>query len=373
MLATHYEPAGRERSDAIQVDQVSHYYGIGESRKQVLYNNNLRVRGGEIVIMTGQSGSGKTTLLTLIGTLRRVQEGKLNVLSRGLHEAADAELVELRKQIGFIFQAHNLFDSLTALENVRMALELQKDRGTRVEQNRRCCEILEAVGLGERLHYKPGRLSGGQKQRVAVARGLVHQPRIVLADEPTAALDAESGRQVVTLFQDLAKKQNVAIVIVTHDNRILDVADRIVKMDFGSIVRDTRLVEAEKIGQMLSQCSDFQGLTVRTLTDLAEVMLAEFFSAGARIIREGDPGDRFFLIREGQVRVSADNELQPRAVLGPGEFFGETALKTGNPRNANVDAVTDVVLFSLDKDAFQRAMAEKATLDQEVRSTLFSR
>lgn len=373
MLATHYEPAGHSRSMAIRVDQVSHYYGAGESRKQVLYSNVMSVRPGEIVIMTGQSGSGKTTLLTLIGTLRRVQEGELTVLDQPLHAATDRDLVALRRRIGFIFQAHNLFSSLTALENVRMALELQKDSQSRRQQNERCRQMLEAVGLGERITYKPGGLSGGQKQRVAVARGLVHQPQIVLADEPTAALDAESGRQVVSLFQDLARNQNVAIVIVTHDNRILDVADRIVKMDFGSIVRDTRLSEAARIGQMLSKCSVFQGVTVRTLTDMAEVMLAEEFPAGTRIIRQGDAGDRFYLIRDGQVKVHLDGKPDPLAILGPGEFFGEAALLTGNPRNAHVDAISDVVLFSLDKESFNRAMAERASMDEEVRSTVFSR
>lgn len=372
MLATQFDPALAHLAPAISVDEVSHHYGTGEARKQVLFGNRLAVRPGEIVIMTGQSGSGKTTLLTLIGTLRRVQEGNLTVLGRPLQSASDRELVQLRRRIGFIFQAHNLFSSLTALENVRMALELQPDRGSRRAQNRRCQEMLEAVGLGDRAHSKPCSLSGGQKQRIAVARGLVHQPEILLADEPTAALDEESGRQVVSLFQKLAREHGVAIVIVTHDNRILDVADRIVKMDFGKITRDARVGEAARIGEMLSNCEVFRGVTVRTLTELAEAMHAERFTAGTRVIRRGDPGHRFYVVRDGQLTVHRQDGSDPIARLGPNDFFGEAALLTGQPRNAHVDADTDVVLFSLDKEDFHRAMAERATMDEEVRSTLFN-
>lgn len=373
MLATQFDPTASTRAPAIVVDDVSHSYGTGEASKQVLFGNHLEVRPGEIVIMTGQSGSGKTTLLTLIGTLRRVQEGNLTVLGLPLHSATDGQLVRLRRRIGFVFQSHNLFSSLTALENVRMALELQPERHSRSERNRRCREILEAVGLGDRAGYKPAALSGGQKQRVAVARGLVHNPEIVLADEPTAALDEASGRQVVSLFQRLAYDRGVAIVIVTHDNRILDIADRIVKMDFGCIARDTRVGEAARIGEMLTTCSVFEGVTVRTLTELAEVMEVEVYPAGTRVIRRGDPGDRFYLIRDGQLSVRSDDGSEVLARLGPCDFFGEAALLTGNPRNAHVDADTDVVLYSLGKDAFNKAMAERATMDQEVRSTLFSR
>jgi len=371
MQATKFDSRPRPQP-AIDVRNVQHHYGTGEARKQVLFNNHLQVAPGEIVIMTGQSGSGKTTLLTLIGTLRRVQEGELFVLGQPLHKSTPTEINQLRRRLGFIFQAHNLFSSLTALQNVRMALELQPQRASRAEENRRCQEMLEAVGLGERVHYKPGGLSGGQKQRVAVARGLVHHPEILLADEPTAALDEESGRKVVELFQQHARRRGTAIVIVTHDNRILDVADRIVKMDFGSITRDTRIGEASLIGEMLSRCSVFDGVTVRTMTQLADRMTVETFPAETRIIRQGDPGDKFYLVREGNLDVSRENHPTPLARLGPGDFFGEAALLTGEPRNAHVDAVTDVVIYSLDRESFAGAMAERATFDQEVRSTLFA-
>ncbi|MCA9072975.1 MAG: ATP-binding cassette domain-containing protein [Planctomycetaceae bacterium] len=373
MLATHYDPDGQGKDYAIEVAKVSHFYGSGEARKQVLYQNDLLVRPGEIVIVRGSSGSGKTTLLTLMGTLRRVQEGQLNLLGVPLHTAGNHELVQIRRRIGFIFQAHNLFGSLTARENVRMALELVDQGMSRKAQNERCADMLHAVGLGERIHYKPKGLSGGQKQRVAVARGLVHNPQVVLADEPTAALDAESGQQVVGLFQKLARESKVAVVIVTHDDRISNAADRIVKVDLGHIVRDTRLAEAARIGEMLSRCSVFDGVTIRTLTDVAEVMLAETFPAGTRIIQQGDIGDRFYLIRDGKVEIRVEGKSERVVTLGPGEFFGEAALITGNPRNAHVDAISDVVLFSLDKESFHRAMSERASLAEEVRKTVFSR
>tara|TARA_R110002049_G_scaffold2750_4_gene21981 strand:+ start:158699 stop:159826 length:1128 start_codon:yes stop_codon:yes gene_type:complete len=370
MQATKFDSRPR-RQAAIDVRGVQHHYGTGEAKKQVLFDNNLQVSPGEIVIMTGQSGSGKTTLLTLIGTLRRVQQGELFVLGQPLHSSNAGEINQLRKRLGFIFQAHNLFSSLTAHQNVRMALELQSDRLSHAEENRRCSEMLEAVGLGERIHYKPSGLSGGQKQRVAVARGLVHHPEILLADEPTAALDEESGRKVVELFQQHAREHGTAIVIVTHDNRILDVADRIVKMDFGSIARDTRIGEASMIGEMLTRCSVFDGVTVRTMTQLADRMTVEEHPAGARLIRQGDPGDKFYMVRSGELSVTHENDGF-LATLGPGDFFGEAALITGDPRNAHVDAKTDVVVYTLDKPSFTEAMNERATLDQEVRSTLFS-
>src|SRR5262249_30226187 len=157
--------------------------------------NALEVGRGEVVILTGPSGSGKTTLLTLIGTLRRVQEGSLKVLGREIAGIDPQRQVLLRREVGFIFQHHNLFSSLTALENVRIAPGLLATVGT-AEGPRRCAALLEELGLGSRMNYLPAGLSGGQRQRVAIARALVNQPALVLADEPTAALDAASGETV---------------------------------------------------------------------------------------------------------------------------------------------------------------------------------
>ncbi|BCL36904.1 DevA family ABC transporter ATP-binding protein [Nostoc sp. MS1] len=221
----------------IFIQNLDHYFGSGQLQKQVLFDINLKINAGEIIIMTGPSGSGKTTLLTLVGGLRSAQSGSLRILGKELCGANSKQLTQARRNHGYIFQAHNLHGSLTALQNVRMGLELQPGVSTQ-EMITRSKEMLEEVGLGNRLNYYPDNLSGGQKQRVAIARALVSQPKIVLADEPTAALDKQSGRDVVELMQKLAKEQGCTILLVTHDNRILDIADRIVYMEDGHLVRD---------------------------------------------------------------------------------------------------------------------------------------
>jgi putative ABC transport system ATP-binding protein len=219
----------------IQVGQLDHFFGKGELKKQVLFDINLSIQAGEIVILTGPSGSGKTTLLSLMGGLRSPQSGTLRMLDTELVGAAKSVAVEARRSCGYIFQAHNLHTSLTAQENVMMGLEVH---GTyaRAERRDSAVKMLDVVGLGERTQYYPGDLSGGQKQRVAIARALVSHPQIVLADEPTAALDKKSGRDVVELMQKLAREQGCTILMVTHDNRILDVADRIIYMEDGHLM-----------------------------------------------------------------------------------------------------------------------------------------
>ena len=207
----------------ISVHQLNHYFGEGELRKQALFDINLDISAGEIVIMTGPSGSGKTTLLTLMGGLRSAQEGSLKILGQEMNRASKNEMRLVRQQIGYIFQAHNLLTFLTAKQNVRMSLELH-DRYLDQNMDEIATDILKTVGLGNRVDYYADNLSGGQKQRVAIARALVSHPKIVLADEPTAALDKKSGRDVVELMQKLAKEQGCTILLVTHDNRILDIA-----------------------------------------------------------------------------------------------------------------------------------------------------
>ena len=221
----------------ISIDNLNHYFGEGALRKQVLFEINLEINKGEIVIMTGPSGSGKTTLLTLMGGLRSAQAGSLKILTQEICHASKRQLTKLRRQIGYIFQAHNLMTFLTAKENVRMALELHNELLDE-DLDAQAIAILEKVGLGNRVNYYPENLSGGQKQRVAIARALVSNPKIVLADEPTAALDKKSGRDVVELMQQLAKEQGCTILLVTHDNRILDIADRIVYMEDGRLVKN---------------------------------------------------------------------------------------------------------------------------------------
>ncbi|TAE59971.1 MAG: ATP-binding cassette domain-containing protein [Nostocales cyanobacterium] len=221
----------------IKVTNLNHYFGKGTLKKQVLFDINLEIKSGEIVIMTGPSGSGKTTLLSLMGGLRSAQEGSLKILEQEILGASKNKLTKLRRQIGYIFQAHNLMTFLTAKENVRMSLELHPEYLNQ-DIDKKAVAMLEEVGLGERINYYPEDLSGGQKQRVAIARALVSHPKIVLADEPTASLDKKSGRDVVELMQKLAKEQHCTILLVTHDNRILDIADRIIYMEDGKLKND---------------------------------------------------------------------------------------------------------------------------------------
>ncbi|MBN4003561.1 DevA family ABC transporter ATP-binding protein [Nostoc sp. LPT] len=230
----------------ISISNLNHYFGEGALRKQVLFNINLEINAGEIVIMTGPSGSGKTTLLTLMGGLRSAQDGSLKILGEEIRSAKKLQLTKLRRQIGYIFQAHNLMTFLTVRENVRMSLELHDDFLNQ-DIDAKAIAILETVGLGDRVNYYPEKLSGGQKQRVAIARALVSHPKIVLADEPTAALDKRSGRDVVEIMQKLAKEQGCTILLVTHDNRILDIADRIIYMEDGQLkTDDTDTITTEK-------------------------------------------------------------------------------------------------------------------------------
>ena len=218
----------------IEIQNLSHYYGKGALKKQILFDIDLSIYPGEIVLLTGPSGSGKTTLLSLIGGLRSVQEGSLCTVDVELNGANEEVLVEVRRHIGYIFQAHNLLPFMTACQNVQMSVELQKDVLSE-EAQERSASALKSVGLGDHIQYYPDSLSGGQKQRVAIARALVNRPKLVLADEPTAALDSQTGREVVNLMQIMAREQKCTILLVTHDNRILDIADRIVHLEDGKL------------------------------------------------------------------------------------------------------------------------------------------
>jgi putative ABC transport system ATP-binding protein len=218
----------------VEIVALNHAFGHGALQKAVLSDITLSLFPGEIVILMGPSGSGKTTLLTLMGGLRSAQDGSLKVLGQELRGAKKPQLVQLRNQIGFIFQSHHLLKCLSAQQNVRMPLKLHRelslhDRAVRAHM------MLKSVGLEEFVDVKPDYLSGGQQQRVAIARALVSHPKLVLADEPTAALDSQSGRDVVNIMQKLAREQGCTILLVTHDNRILDVADRILQMEDGRL------------------------------------------------------------------------------------------------------------------------------------------
>ncbi|MBP6057360.1 MAG: ATP-binding cassette domain-containing protein [Nitrosomonas sp.] len=220
--------------DVIDVNHLSFSFGSGALTQPVLKDMTIAIQKGEIVLITGPSGSGKTTFLTIIGGLRQAFHGSVKVLDQEFINSSEVARVKVRQQIGYIFQQHNLLKSLTALQNVSMTLEMQH---TMTEQQRydRAAAMLKAVGLSERLHYKPDQLSGGQRQRVSIARALVGQPKIILADEPTASLDKQSGYEAVSILKQLAKESHTTILLVTHDYRILDVADRVVELEDGVI------------------------------------------------------------------------------------------------------------------------------------------
>jgi putative ABC transport system ATP-binding protein len=238
-MAPAFAESQSSNRPAIQLEQLCHWFGSADTRRQVLQNVNLRVAKGEVVLLTGPSGCGKTTLLTLVGALRQVQQGSVRVLGEELAGAGRGQRQRLRQRIGMIFQGHNLLRCLSAEQNVQMGADLLPGLSYRVRRDM-ARQWLRAVGLAEELHKLPHDLSGGQKQRVAIARALAAQPSLLLADEPTAALDSVSGREVVELLRRLAREQDCAVLMVTHDPRILDVADRLVRME------DGRLSEASK-------------------------------------------------------------------------------------------------------------------------------
>ena len=219
---------------AVVVDNLSHAFGQGEMRRAVLQNISFSIEPGEVVLLTGPSGCGKTTLLTLIGALRTVQQGQVSVLGQSLDGAGRRRRQQVRRRIGMIFQGHNLLRCLTAEQNVQMGADLLPDLSYRARRDE-ARQWLRAVGLEDHMAKVPHDLSGGQKQRVAIARALAANPRLLLADEPTAALDSRTGREVVELLRRLAREQSCAVLMVTHDPRIVDVADRLLQMEDGRL------------------------------------------------------------------------------------------------------------------------------------------
>ena len=224
--------------NTIEIQGVNYAFGDGDASKQVLFDVNLELAPGEFAIMTGPSGSGKTTLLSLVGALRRPQFGRLRALGYDLGSLKGSELEDYRRQLGFIFQLHNLFPALTAFQSVQMAADLHPEFAH--EMSDRVRSLLTRLGLGERLDYRPHQLSGGQRQRVAIARALVHRPSLVLADEPTAALDHDNTRIVLQLLADLAHEQGTTVLMVTQDARVFESADRLIHLVDGRLDKDVR-------------------------------------------------------------------------------------------------------------------------------------
>jgi putative ABC transport system ATP-binding protein len=241
--------------------------------------------------------------------------------------------------------------------------------------NARSEAMLSALDLDQRLRYKPQSLSGGQRQRVAIARALVAQPRIILADEPTAALDETSGRKVVDLLRRAAMELGTTILMVTHDKRVLDVADRIVNMQDGRIVSDVIVRAAAQIVDFLRSCVLFKSLTPSTVIAVAEKATVEHYSAGAKVVRQGDQGDKFYVIHTGkcEVLVERDGVTRQVAILGERDFFGEAALLKNEPRNATVRTLEECEFYVLGKDDFRHVIEQSKTFEDELRNTLFQR
>jgi putative ABC transport system ATP-binding protein len=231
------------RESTVSIRSLNHFLGQNQLRRQILFDISLEIESQEIVILTGPSGSGKTTLLTLIGGLRAVQNGSLKLLGQELNNSSNQQMVKIRREIGYIFQSHNLLGFLTARQNVQMALEASGNFSD-ADAKSKSEAILQAVGLGRHLNHHPNELSGGQKQRVAIARALVRHPRLILADEPTASLDSQTGREIIEIMSRLSKEHGCSILMVTHDNRILDIADRLIRIEDGRLAIGIRQTAA---------------------------------------------------------------------------------------------------------------------------------
>jgi putative ABC transport system ATP-binding protein len=304
-------------------------------------------------------------------------------LGRELAGMNAEDLIRIRRRIGFIFQAHNLFGSLTAVQNVRLALELGDDSGTLpktdAQVQQRAVDLLVRLGLGKKIHHKPQQLSGGQRQRVAIARALANQPRLILADEPTAALDAESADIVVDLLKETIRSGDRTAIVVTHDTKILESAHRIINMRYGEIVSNINVERAKKICKFLQECKVLKELMSGILTDLdlaiANRMTVESFSPGSAIVRQGEDGDKFYMVHEGVVEVIrplSDGSMH-HDEIAEGGFFGEVALIRSQQRNATVVAKTQVELFVLQRSQFNEILSLRSGFQEQLQGVLARR
>jgi putative ABC transport system ATP-binding protein len=302
----------------VTAHRLNHHYGSRAARRRILYDVDLELQHGEIVILTGPSGSGKSTILSLIGALRSLQEGSLVVLGCQLNGAGEAMRAALRKDIGFIFQAHNLIGALTALQNVEMALQLRAL--LKPNMRARARDLLRNVGLADRENYRSDQLSGGQRQRVAVARALAGNPRLVLADEPTASLDKAAGREVVDLLSRLAKENGSTVLLVTHDNRILDIADRIIGIEDGRISSFTSAVMSN-MRQMLAMLAH-DGQLGEFTRRIAEMSAEEFTKMLEETTTEFEQFLRVSRLGESAARDSILQKLMEVFALKVAQLIG---------------------------------------------------
>lgn len=225
------------RPAAVEAVGLSKIYGSGNTEVVAMQDASLSVARGEVVALLGPSGAGKSTLLTALGLINPPTSGQISIGGVPVMDA-DRSLVDLRafrrQHLGFVFQKANLIPFLNALQNVQIALEINDEPPSAAR--RRALELLEYLGVAERAHNLPDALSGGQQQRIAVARALANRPNLILADEPTAALDSYRGRQVMELFRKVAHEQGAGVIVVTHDQRALDVFDRVLEMEDGRLL-----------------------------------------------------------------------------------------------------------------------------------------
>jgi len=237
---------GAKVETVIRATGITKVYGEGTTAFRALSDVDLEIRAGELTLLMGPSGSGKTTLLSILGCILRATNGSLEILNEPVDSLPERELPRIRRDaIGFVFQGFNLFPALTAVENVALALDVRGVK--RADAQTKAEELIREVGLADKRKSYPADLSGGQKQRVAIARALAGDPPIVLADEPTAALDSTSGKNVIELLQRLAHEHGRAVVMVTHDPRVLSYGDRIIHLEDGRIVGEEHGFErAEK-------------------------------------------------------------------------------------------------------------------------------
>jgi len=335
-------------SSPISVQGLCHSFGKGALRKQILFDITTEIPQGEIVIVTGPSGSGKTTMLTLVGALRSAQEGSVRVLGQELRGAKPRVLEKVRKQIGFIFQQHNLLCALTAIQNVELGARVT-GKISRSQLRKRSKEMLEAVGLGDRLSHYPEQLSGGQRQRVAIARALVGEPTMLLADEPTASLDKQSGREVVDRMKVLAREHGTTILLVTHDNRILDIADRIVHLEDGRLSTFTDSVIANNRHMMQMLADNRKKQEIETLVE--ELDETGFHDLLQEITEESE---RFLEV------TSLANDVAFKSMLKRG--LSAFTLKLCQLLNAERSS-----LFLVENDSLLLKVAEDVDLDNEIR------
>lgn len=344
----------------VSIQNLNYFFGEDELRKQILFDINLEIKAKEFVILTGPSGSGKSTLLSLIGCLRSVQEGSITILEQELNGATKEKLVQMRRNFGYVTQSSSLLDFLTVEQNIQMSLELHSNFSPK-EARSKIEAILESIGLREKINAYPSNLSGGQKQRVAIASALVSCPSLVLADEPTAALDRTSGRNVVALMQRLAKEQNSAVLMVTHDNRILDLADRIINVEDG------------KLGLALHQelSLALPGFNESALMQTVNQPTVLTYQSEEVIVQQGDPANKFYILLEGEVNIMQESADQPPRLINHlkrGDYFGEVGLLQGGKRTATVRVVKDseVKVMVIEEEMFQNFLSSSDLTNSDV-------